>query len=154
MPDIPTNRLQAASMQSSISSYVATAALAVLAGAVALFTYASQTFRLHRGFYWLMGAGLVFLVASLVFGGAGSAIVAKKVNDGTWNSSTKVSEYNSQAWFSLIGLLLILVGTGVGLASPPQSSDTDTRIHRLSREVSTLKQEVENLGQQPGARAP
>jgi hypothetical protein len=45
---------QAALMKTSISNYVGTATLAMIAGGVALFTYIQQNFKASAGFYVLV----------------------------------------------------------------------------------------------------
>ena len=70
---------QAAAIKAAISTYVATAALAVLAGALALFTYIGQVFAPPWTFYLLMGSAAVVLVASIVIGGDGQDLLVARV---------------------------------------------------------------------------
>jgi signal transduction histidine kinase len=136
------HQIEAASMQVSISSYVGTATLAVLAGAVALFTYISQQFEPKCGFYVLMIIGAVALVFSLFLGGKGSAAVASHVNSNSWSTSTKVDEFGGQALLALIGVFAVLAATAVGLASPRQDNSLEARVERLAENVAVLEAEL------------
>src|SRR6266699_509715 len=68
---------QAALMKTSISSYVGTATLAVLAGGVALFTYIQQNFKASAIFYVLVAVTLATLVLSFILGGRGTNTTAE-----------------------------------------------------------------------------
>jgi glucan phosphoethanolaminetransferase (alkaline phosphatase superfamily) len=112
------NERQGATLKVGISSYVGTATLALIAGAVALFTYIQQHYRLSWIFYLFIMLALVALVASFIFGGRGANSTVKAVANGTWDGSTKTADFNRQAILTVIGLLFILVAAGLGLTSP------------------------------------
>jgi hypothetical protein len=119
------NGRQAAAIKVSISNYVGTAALAMLAGAVALFTYIQQNFNPSVLFYVLILLSVIALVAGIVAGGKGADSTADEVAKGTWNQDTTTPAYNVQSILTLAGLVLVLAAAGVGttLSAPPAKPD-------------------------------
>jgi hypothetical protein len=111
------NERQGATLKVGISNYVGTASLALIAGAVVLFTYIQQFYRLSWVFYLFMMLALAALVVSFIFGGWGSNSTAKAVANGTWSGGTQTTDFNLQAILTLVGLLLLLVAAGLGLTS-------------------------------------
>lgn len=79
---------QAAAMKVGISSHIATAALAVMAGALALYTFVASTFQEPWHFHALVFLGLVLLVLSVFVGAKASAAVTAAVRRGEWLSET------------------------------------------------------------------
>jgi len=140
---------QAASIHVSISSYVATATLGALAGAIALFTYLSQAYDLPSEFYWALGAAGVAFVVSLVIGAKGSAEVAKLLASGTWTSKSKVPKFTGQALLALTGLILLLAATAVALGSPRHESSLELRIQHLETGLAQVEQEPSATGETP-----
>jgi hypothetical protein len=139
MPD-PTleSKNQAASMKVGTSNYVASAALAVIGGAAALFTYISQTFDPPLGFDLVMLFALLCLVGSIVVGGLGADDVTSAVADATWTKSSAGAKFEWQAGLTLLGLVLVLIGTWVGATSARRESGLEERVQRLERQVKTL----------------
>lgn len=119
------NERQAAAIKVSISNYVGTAALAMLAGAVALFTYVQQNFNPSAAFYVLILLSVIALVSSFFAGGKGANSTATAVAKGTWSHATKTNSYNVQAILTLAGLVLVLTAAAVGttLSAPPAKKD-------------------------------
>jgi hypothetical protein len=132
---------QSANISVAISNYVATAALGVLAGSVVLFTYVSGAFALEAGFYLLIGAGVVSLVASIFVGGRGSAAVAKAVGRAEYHPNKKSQLYNWQAILTLLGLVLVLISAVAGVTVARLHSDADRRLAALEKEVAILREE-------------
>lgn len=80
------NQRQAAAIKASIGTYVATAALAALAGALALFTWISQTFAPPWTFYLFMVLTAGALVASIYVGGRGQDWLVNEVAHDRWTN--------------------------------------------------------------------
>jgi hypothetical protein len=129
----------AATIPAGISNYVGTSALAVLAGATALFTYVSQQFAPPTSFDVVMALGAFVLVASIFFGGVGSTRVTGQIADGTWSHNDRVCAYNLQAILTLGGLALVLAATVIGTTAPLRKDNTDHRLDKLESEVKALK---------------
>jgi hypothetical protein len=138
----PEDVRQSGTISVAISNYVATAALGVLAGAIVLFTYVSGTFTVEDRFYWLIGAGVVSLVASIFLGGRGSAAVAKAIGRKDYDPNKKSQLYNWQAILTLLGLLLVVVSAVAGVTVSRLHSDLDGRMRTLEKEVATLRTET------------
>jgi hypothetical protein len=107
------NSRQAAALKVSISSYVGTATLALIAGGVALYTYVQQNFSPSIGFYLPMLLAVVALVISFVLGGKGANSTATELAKGTWTKDTKTKSFNWQAILVLIGLCLMLIAAAL-----------------------------------------
>jgi hypothetical protein len=128
---------QAAATKVTISNGVATAALAVIAGAAALYTYVSQTFEPPATFQVLMLIAVVALVVSIVLGGLGSNEMANRIATGA--DSLQVRSFNTQALLTLAGLLLVLAATAVGASSERHATGIEGRIDRASRDIGELR---------------
>jgi amino acid transporter len=137
-------------MKVGISNYVASAALAVIGGAAALYTYISQTFNPPTGFDLLMLAALACLVISIVLGGRGADDATAAVANDTWTMSSSGRAFELQAVLTLLGLILVLIATFVGAMSDRRESSVEARVERLEKQVRHLQ--VEQRGQ--GAEAP
>jgi hypothetical protein len=128
----------AVGLKVGISNYVATAALAVLAGALALYTYIAQNFSPSWFFYASMGAGALCLVTSIFAGGIGADFSVAEAAGGRW-ANPVVGAFNWQAGLTLLALLLIVGATAVGTTSDRAADgSTDTRAE-LVREVRRLR---------------
>ena len=129
---------QAAAIKASISAYVATATLGVLAGALALFTWISQTFVPPTSFYVFMGLAVLLLVASIVVGGDGQdALVAKVAND-KWENEP-IDQFSYQSFLTLFALIFVVVATVFGATSSRSSTDTDQQLRALDRNLAAVE---------------
>jgi hypothetical protein len=137
--ELTDDQRTAATIPAGISNYVASAALAVLAGATALFTYVSQQFDAPSTFDWAMGIGAGVLVLAIFLGGRGSATLTRQIADGTWDAEKKICTYNWQAILTLVGLVLVLVATVIGTTAEPSTDKTDHRLDKLERKVDKLR---------------
>lgn len=129
------NQRQAAVLKASISSYVGTATLAVLAGGVALFTYVQQNFNGSVAFYVFIIAAAVFLVASFIAGGKGANTTAEQLAAGTWTQHTKTKSFNWQAGLTLVGTVCLIVATAVGTSSH-RTTPKDPCVALLSQQLA------------------
>lgn len=129
------NGLQAASIKVNISNYVGTAALAVLAGAVALFTYVKQNLSPGGAFSILVLLSVIALVVAIIAGGRGANSTAEKVAQGTWDQNTKTDAFNLQAILTLLGLILVLVAAAVGTTAPA-AAKTDACVTLVSSQLA------------------
>lgn len=135
----PEGKRQAASMKVGISNYVGGAALAVIGGAAALYTYISQTFDPCWLFNALMLAGLASLVLSIVLGGIGADEATAAVAADDWTMNSSGNSFNLQAVFTLLGLILVIVATLVGAGSDRRESSVEARLEALENEVQKLQ---------------
>jgi hypothetical protein len=132
----------AASSKVGISNYVATAALAVLAGAGVLFTYISQNFNPPWTFYLFMGLTAVAVVASIYLGGDGSDATVAEIANGTWDNSRGLWQYDWQAILTLFALLSLIAGTAVGASSKPAVSDSSAKLDAIVRELRNIEKAI------------
>jgi uncharacterized membrane protein len=131
------NERQAAALKASISSYVGTATLAVLAGGVALFTYVQQNFNVSDLFYTFTIVAAIALVASFIAGGKGANSTAEQLAAGTWTKNTKTRAFNWQALLTLAGTVALVVATAVGTSSHrPTAAKKDPCVALLSHELA------------------
>jgi hypothetical protein len=134
---------QAASIKVGISNYVGSAALAVLAGAAALYTYISQTFEPPTCFDIVMVIAVILLVAAIVFGGRGADKSANAVAAGTWSTNSAGESFNLQALLTLVGLVLVLIAAAIGANSQRREGAVEERVTRLERQVHRLETQPE-----------
>jgi hypothetical protein len=132
-------KLQAASMKVGISNYVASAALAVIGGAAALYTYISQTFDPPVGFWALMLAGLVCLVISIISGGLGADDATAAVAREDWDTSTSGGNFSFQAGLTMLGLILVLVATLIGASSDRRESSVEDRLDKVEQRLKKIE---------------
>src|SRR5690242_17146858 len=99
-PELKENQIQAAVVKVGISNYVGTAALAVLAGAVALFTFIKQNYDPSVAFYVAFALAVLALVIGIFLGGQGANATAYYLAEGTWKN-TPLAEFNWQAILTL-----------------------------------------------------
>ena len=106
----PDDERAAASIYTSLSSYVITASLGVIAAQAALATFVLDK-RDHLLWFDLwMVAGLIASVLSIVLGGRGIADIASDGFDGEWTLKPKGGDlFNYQAIFCLLGMALLLM---------------------------------------------
>jgi hypothetical protein len=152
---------QAAAIKASISTYVATAALAVLAGALALFTWISQTFVPPWTFYGCMAVAVVFLVIAIFVGGLGQDWLVNEVAHDRWNNPP-TWQFNWQSGLTLVALCFVTAATAIGAtsvrSSPDSSPTTDAKLRTIDRDLRaidrtvasdiTLRSDVTNLQKQ------
>jgi preprotein translocase subunit SecG len=126
-------------MKVGISNYVGGAALAVIGGAAALYTYISQTFDPSGLFDVLMLVALLCLVASIFLGGRGADATTVAVANETWTTRSAGNDFNLQALLTLLGLLLVLGATVLGAMSDRRESNVETQVKTLEKQVDHLQ---------------
>ncbi|HET9591302.1 MAG TPA: hypothetical protein VFP17_00140 [Solirubrobacterales bacterium] len=138
-PELSETKLQAASLKVGISNYVASAALAVIGGAAALYTYISQTFDPGNGFWVLMLIGLVCLVVSILVGGLGADDATHAVATGNWTTSSSGNKFNYQSILTLVGLILVLTATLIGASSDRRESTVEERLEKVEQQLRKIE---------------
>lgn len=138
---------QAATMKVGISTYVATSALAVMAGTLVIYTFVASSFHEPRLFHGLIFLGLLLLVLSIVIGGRESGRITDAIADEDWKPENTKRGYfggpfSEQAILTLVGLVVVTAATITGVASDSEKSGTDKRIDDLIGQVQTLEDEV------------
>jgi len=136
---LSNGKLQAASMKIGTSNYVASAALAVIGGAAALYTYISQTFDPSGVFEALMLIGLALLVISIVAGGLGADDATQAVATESWTTSTSGGKFNTQALLTLLGLVLVIIATLVGASSDRRESSVEERLDKVEQRLMKIE---------------
>jgi drug/metabolite transporter (DMT)-like permease len=111
------NQRQAAGLKASISNYVGTATLAVLAGGVGLFTYVQKNFNASDPFYILTACAGLLLIVSFIAGGKGQNTTAEQLADDNWTKDTVTHAFNVQACLTLAAAVLLVIATVVGTNS-------------------------------------
>jgi hypothetical protein len=133
----------AATIYASLSSYVMTASLGVIAAQAALATFVLDKRDHLTGFYVCMIAGLIASVVSIVFGGKGIAVIASGGFDGTWSLKPNGDSFNRQAIFCLLGMILLLVSVFCGRPKP-ENPNVD-QIQRLNTTLTQQQTQIDDL---------
>lgn len=145
MPGQLEDQRSAANIYASLSSYVITASLGVIAAQAALATFVIDKRDHLTWFYTWMILGLLASVVSIVLGGKGVAGIASAGFAGTWTLKPKHDFFNYQALFCLVGMAFLLFSVFSGTPKPENTKATDD-IERLSGSVETLQTELEACG--------
>ncbi len=143
MPGTPEDERNAATIYTSLSSYVMTASLGVIAAQAALATFVLDK-RDHLSlFYVCMIAGIVASVVSIVFGGKGIAAIASGGFDGAWSLKPSGDSFNRQAIACLLGMTLLLVSVFCGRPKPDNPSAE--QIRQLRTTVTQQQTQIDAL---------
>jgi hypothetical protein len=144
----PDDERAAASIYTSLSSYVITASLGVIAAQAALATFVLDKRDHLLWFYIWMVAGLIASVVSIVLGGRGIADIASEGFDGEWTLKPKGGDlFNYQAIFCLLGMALLLCSLFSGTPKV-ESSPVTQEIQQLKDTVQKLQIQVDTLRSQ------
>jgi hypothetical protein len=133
----------AANIYASLSSYVMTASLGVIAAQAALATFVLDKRDHLTGFYACMVLGLIASVVSIVLGGKGVAGIASAGFKGTWTLKPKHDYFNLQALFCLLGMILLLLSLFSGTPKPENPGPAEMK--RLNDSVVKLQADLDNL---------
>jgi hypothetical protein len=149
----PEDQRNAATIYTSLSSYVMTASLGVIAAQAALATFVLDKRDHLVWFYVWMIAGLVSSVVSIVFGGRGIAAIASGGFGGTWSLKPNGDSFNRQAVFCLLGMVLLLASLFAGRTKPENPSADQIRhltttITQQQVQINDLKAKCDALAEQ------
>jgi hypothetical protein len=141
----PEDKRSAATIYTSLSSYVITASLGIIAAQAALATFVLDKRDYLLWFYIWMVSGLIASVVSIVLGGRGIAEIASEGFDGEWTLKPRGGDlFNYQAIFCLLGMVLLLCSLFSG--SPKVESPSVTEeIRQLKDTVQKLQIQVDSL---------
>jgi outer membrane murein-binding lipoprotein Lpp len=144
----PDDERAAASIYTSLSSYVITASLGVIAAQAALATFVLDKRDHLLWFYICMVSGVIASVVSIVLGGRGIADIASEGFDGEWTLKPKGGDlFNYQAIFCLLGMALLLCSLFSG-STKVESSPVTQEIQQLKDTVQKLQLQVDTLRSQ------
>jgi amino acid transporter len=144
MPGSPEDQRNAANIYTSLSSYVITASLGVIAAQAALATFVLDKRDHLTWFYIWMICGLITSVVSVVLGGRGVAAIASAGFSGSWTLKPKHDYFNYQALFCLLGMVLLLFSLFSG-TTKPESPKAQEEIQRLNASLDRLQAELNSL---------
>ena len=142
----PEDRRAAATLATSVSGYVMTAALGIIGAQAAIVTFTLDKKEHLVWFFWVWGAGFVLLVASIFCGGKGMTEIYKQGYTGNWQTQTS-GRFQLQATLTLAAIPLTLGSLFLGdpkrepvrnvVATPPALSASDAllRVERLPLDV-------------------
>jgi hypothetical protein len=144
MPGVLDDRRAASNITASLSSYLITVALGVIAAEVVIVTFA---FDKREHLFWFdvfSGAGLVASTLSIYFGGRGIGELIRRGFDGDWILKTQGGHFNTQACLALAGLVLVVTSVFCGSPKPekpPSVQDTQLSdgIHDLQKRLADLE---------------
>jgi len=134
----------AAQIVASLSSYLMTASLGVIAAqAVIVTSVLEKRVNLH----WfivisLLGAGAS--VASIYFGGDGVGELSARGSEGEWITRTSKGSFNRQALLCLVGLVFVTLSVFCG-DTKHEESVALSECKELRTAVSDLRKEVADL---------
>jgi len=147
MPGSIDDQRSAANIYTSLSSYVITASLGVIAAQAALATFVLDKRDHLVWFYTWMILGLITSVVSIVLGGRGIAAIASAGFAGSWTLKPKRDYFNYQGLFCLLGMALLLLSLFSGTPKPENLRATED-IRRLNGSVEKLQAELADLRMQ------
>jgi hypothetical protein len=117
------DRRAASSLVTTLSSYVITAALAVLGAQAVLATFVIDRREHLTSFYVVGGCGCAALILSIIVGGAGVYEIIAAGARGDWKVTTRGGKFNIQVWLALLGTLLVIASAFLGDPKPPASHE-------------------------------
>jgi hypothetical protein len=112
------DRRTASGLVTTLSSFVITAALAVLGAQAVLATFVIDRREHLTAFYVVSGCGTAALVLSILVGGAGIYEITSAGARGEWKITTRRRKFNIQVWLALIGTILVVASAFLGDTKP------------------------------------
>src|SRR6266403_208686 len=139
----------ASNITATLSSYLMTAALGVIAAEAVIVTFVFDK-REHLAWFFLFSiVGLASSVASIYFGGKGIFKLTQCGFDGDWVIKTTGGHFNLQSWLALSGVALVAVSVFCGSSKPearPQEVDLlKTNISQLQESLKDLESKYQSL---------
>lgn len=136
----------AATIITSLSSYVITASLAVLGAQAVITTFVLDKRTDLAMFYVVASLGAACLVASILVGGRGINEVATRGKRGSWETRTRHHAFDWQAWLTLIGLAFVAASLFFGTSKADATQQRgDNRVAVLQGQISSLQRRVARL---------
>jgi hypothetical protein len=136
------DRRAASSLIVSLSTYVTTASLAILAVEAAIATFVLDQRTELTFFYVLAGLGAFFLVLSVYLGGRGIDELSVAGHKGRWEVRTKSGLFGWQSSLALAGLVFVLASAFTGEA---KEQTPDPLVSNLEQRVASLESQVARL---------
>lgn len=150
----------AATIYSSLSSYVITASLAVIAAQAVLATFVLDKRDHLTWFYIWMVVGLLASVLSIVRGGRGIGKLASAGFKGAWNLKLDDDYFNQQAVLCLFGMACLLLSLFCGTTKPDSPKAADPvpelmiKVDKIQSDVSSLQAKYAALLEQLQSQQP
>jgi hypothetical protein len=141
----------AANIAASLSSYLMTASLGMIAAQAVIVTFVLEKRQNLLAFSIVSIAGFLVFVLSLYFGGRGIHEVYKDGFRGNWKVETSRGGFDRQSKCSLLGVLLVVASLFLGTPKSETSitaADWNTAkatLSALQKEVSDLKTQFATL---------
>jgi hypothetical protein len=112
----PEDWRAASNMAVSLSEYLITVSISIIAGQVALAAALLGKVVRPTAYHVASLLASILLVVSIVYGGWATADVYKAGFDGIWrNNAAAAQKFNVQAEFLLLGFVVVLVSVGLAL---------------------------------------
>jgi hypothetical protein len=108
------DRRAASSLVTTLSSYIITAALAVLGAQAALTAFVIDKREHLTPFYVVGGLGTAALVGSIIAGGTAVYEIIVAGAQGDWKIKTRGGTFNLQASLALVGTILVIASAFLG----------------------------------------
>ena len=137
MSATPEDQRNAANMFASLSSYVITASLAIIAAEVALAAFVLDKREHLIWFGTLLVVGLLLNVLSVAYGGRGVSAIAESGFKGIWTLKPTGDYFNVQAILCLAGMFCFLGSVFCG--------DNKSDVPKENPEVQRLQTSVDQL---------
>lgn len=144
MPGVIDDRRAASNITASLSSYLITAALGVIAAEVVIVTFVIDKREHLFWFYVFAGAGLAASTLSIIYGGKGIGELVRRGFDGDWIFKTQGGHFNRQSYLALAGLLLVAVSVLCGSPKPEKPTPTQDN-QSLLNSVQDLQKRINDL---------
>jgi len=142
MPGTIDDKRTASNITATLSSYLITAALGVIAAEAVIVTFVLDKREHLAWFYLLSASGVALSVASIYFGGKGIFNLTKRGFDGDWIIKTDRGHFNRQAWSALVGVLVV---AGSAFCGNPKPDGRAQEIEGLKNGVVELRTAVSDL---------
>jgi hypothetical protein len=160
MPGTDEDKRAAVNLKISLSSYVITAALGVIAAQAAITTFVLDKRELLTSFIAFSALGFGALIASIYFGGKGITDTYKSGFEGDWKVADPKRQFNLQAILALVGVGLAVVSIFLGTPkadTPRAPADYDkvqTSLIELRKQVNELEAKYMALSGQQKPQVP
>lgn len=148
-------RRAAATMRTTLSGQLFSAALAVIGAQAAIATFTMDKKEDLGFFYGIVITSVICLFASIVCGGKGITAVWADGFNGKWDVASGRAFFRWQANLGLVGVFLVLASVGAGKKKSPESAlerdfaDTQRAVVSLREDLAAIKGRQELLEKHP-----